>query len=631
MRFPDLSKFRVFAYDTETTGLDWAGDDEPFGFSLSTPDGEDYYYDIRETPESVAHLRKSVKQLDPRTIIVCHNAAFDYHMSRKMGITLRLDMLDDTCIRACLIDEHLFSYDLDTLAKKYLGSEKVEIIGALADLFGGRKTRNVQMPKLHLAPSSLVGPYATRDTRITLGLWQWQEREILRQDKLGSLPLSNIIRFERRLMPYLIRREEAGIRVDVAAAEKAQKILTSQIEPIQKRLNDMCGFEVNVNSNRGEGSHIPKIFQPRQVDGVWVANNGERLGTTPSGGPSLAKDVLQEMSHPAAKLIVELRGLYRLRDTFLGQHVLGHAVNGRVYPRINQNKGEDGGTGTGRLSYVDPALQQIPARDKVKSAVIRPIFLPEEGHSWVDTDKSSFEVRVFGHLVSKTNPGMVRKYEADPHLDFHQYVADLCRIPRNMPAEGGANGKQLNLSVIFTQGEGATAEKMGLPWTWETFLPKGKPDLPENWIRYKKPGPEAKAIIERYHENVPGVREFSESAKNKAIQRGFVFTQFGRRLRFPRGFKAYKASGLIIQATAADWNKENWILINEALDGEGEMLINIHDGYGLSLPEGREEEIARRVKNHVEQQPRSRVPLILEVSPPGRNWWESYSKGTWFK
>ena len=631
MRFPDLSKFRVFAYDTETTGLDWAGADKPFAFSISTPDGEDYYYDIREQPEAVAHLRKAVKQLDPRTVIVCHNAAFDYHMSRKMGVTLRLELLDDTCIRACLIDEHLFSYDLDNLAKRYLGSEKVEIVGPLADLFGGRRTRNVQMGRLHLAPSSLVGPYATRDTRITLGLYQWQEEEILRQDNLGPVPLSDIIRFERRLMPLLIQREERGIRVDVEAAVRAQAALSRQIDPIQKQLDQMCGFEVNVNSNRGAGSHIPRVFEPKLVEGVWYANNGEPLGMTPSGGPSLAKDVLQELAHPAAKLIVELRGLLRLRDTFLGQHVLGHERDGRVYPRINQNKGEDGGTGTGRLSYVDPALQQIPARDKVKSSVIRPVFLPEEGHSWVDTDKSSFEVRVFGHLISGTNPGMVQKYQADPHLDFHQYVADLCRIPRNMPAEGGANGKQLNLSVIFTQGEGATAEKMGLPWTWEQFLPKGMSDRPENWIRYKKPGPEAKAIIEQYHENVPGVREFSSKAKDKAIKRGFVFTKYGRRLRFPNGYKAYKASGLIIQATAADWNKENWILINEALDGEGEMLINIHDGYGLSLPEGREESIARRVKDHVEQSTRSRVPLILEVSHPGRNWWESYSSGVWFK
>jgi DNA polymerase I-like protein with 3'-5' exonuclease and polymerase domains len=432
-------------------------------------------------------------------------------------------------------------------------------------------------------------------------------------------------------MPYIIEREERGIRVDIDAAERAQRHLTGLIAPLQGKLNQMCKFEVNVNSNAGKDSHMKRIFEPRQEGGKWFANNGEPLGTASSGGPSLARDVLQALSHPAAKLIVELRGLYRLRDTFLGQHVLGHAINGRVYPRINQNKGEDGGTGTGRLSYVDPALQQIPARDKFKSSIIRPTFLPEEGHKWVDTDKASFEVRVFASLVGAKNPAIVDRFKQDRHTDFHQYVSDLCGIPRNMPAEGGANGKQLNLSIIFTQGEGATAEKMGLPWHWDSFLPKGKADKPENYIHYKKPGPEAKAVIEKYHANVPGVREFSNRAKEKALERGFVFTQYGRRLRFPNGFKAYKASGLIIQSTAADWNKENWKLIHEALDGEGEMLLNIHDGYGLSIEEGREEEVARRVKDHVEQSPRSRVPLILEISHPGANWWDSYSSGVWIK
>jgi DNA polymerase I-like protein with 3'-5' exonuclease and polymerase domains len=552
-------------------------------------------------------------------------------MSAKIGIHIPLEMLDDTCSRACLINEHRFTYDLDSLAKSCLGLEKVDIIGPLADLFGGRRTKNVQMAKLHLAPPSLVSPYATRDSRITLRLWEWQRDEILHQDQRGSIPLSNIVRFERALMPLIIRREAAGIRVDVDAALRAQRALSLQIQPLQAKLDQIAGFAVNVLSNNGKDSHIPRIFEPRKVGRHWVANNGERVGTTDSGGPSFAREVLQDMSHPAAKLVVELRGLFRLRDTFLGKHVLGHQINGRVFPRINQNKGEDGGTGTGRLSYVDPALQQIPARDKVKSAVIRPVFLPEEGHTWVDTDKASFEVRVFGHLISGSNPGMLRKYKEDPYLDFHQYVADLCHIPRERPPEGGANGKQLNLSMIFTQGEGATAEKMGLPWTWDRFLPHGKEDRPENYITYRKPGPEAKAVIEEYHKNVPGVREFSASAKERALERGFVFTKYGRRLRFPGGFKAYKASGLLIQATAADWNKENWKLIDEALDGEGQMLINIHDGYGLSLPEGREEEIARRVKEHVEQQPRSRVPLILEINKPGKNWWDSYSGGKWFR
>lgn len=637
--FPELHRFPYFAYDTETTGLHWQSGDRVFGFSISTPDGKDYYYDIRQQPRAWEWFGDIVRRLDPsKHRIICWNASFDYHMSRASGVTIPLGLLDDACTRACLLDEHHFSYELDHIGKKILGRQKEDIVPVLAELFGGRKTRNVQMPNLQHAPVETTAVYAKGDTRLTLDLWEWQEEEICRQDNCrrgylpnqSIIPVSRIIDFERRLMPLIIHREERGIRVDTAAAEKAQIGLTARIDPQQRKLNDICGFEVNVNSNTGKNSHMHKVFEPKQrPDGIWIANNGEILGTTPSGNASLARDVLQALDHPAAKLIVELRGLLRLRDTFLGEHVLGHEINGRVYPRINQNKGEDGGTGTGRLSYVDPAMQQIPARDKEKSRVIRPVFLPEEGQRWVATDKASFEVRVFAHLVN--NPTVNATFAANPYTDFHEYVADAVGIPRNMPAEGGANGKQLNLSMIFNQGEGSTAIAMGLPWYWDEFLPRDRTDKPENWIRFRKAGPEAKKVIEAYHATIPGIRDFARRAKDTALDRGYVATKMGRRLRFPRGFKAYKASGLLIQATAADWNKENWMLINEALDGEGEMLLNIHDGYELSLPEGREEKIARRVKEHVERQTRSRIPLILEISPPGANWWDSYSGKTWIK
>lgn len=633
--FPELHRFPYFSYDTETTGLHWQTGDRVFGFSISTPDGKDYYYDIRQQPRAWEWFNKEVTRLSPhKNRIICWNAPFDYHISRKSGVTIPLDLLDDACIRACLLDEHHFSYELDHIGRQILGRKKEDIVPVLADLFGGRKTRNVQMPNLQQAPVDVVAPYAKGDSRLTLDLWEWQEEEIRKQDacRRGYLPnqdvipVSRIIEFERSLMPILISREARGIRVDTDAAEIAQKKLTKKITPLERKLAGIAGKPINVNST----PQIRDLFNPKgSSTGGWFLDNGEQVGTTPGGKPSLAKEVLQGLSHPAAKLIIELRGLLRLRDTFLGEHVLGHQINGRIYPRINQNKGEDGGTGTGRLSYVDPAMQQIPARDKEKSRVIRPVFLPEEGQKWTDTDKASFEVRVFAHLIN--NPMVNDTFAKDPHTDFHQYVADAVGIPRDAPPEGGAYGKQLNLSMIFNQGNGSTAIKMNLPWFWDSFLPKGKPDKPENYIHFRKAGPEAMRVINTYHRAIPGIRKFADDCKDIATERGYVATRMGRRLRFPRGWRTYKASGLLIQATAADWNKQNWMLINEALDGEGEMLLNTHDSYSLSLPEGRELEIATRVKKHVEGHPRSRIPLILEVQPPGDNWWESYSGETWLK
>src|SRR5690606_10812246 len=328
--------------------------------------------------------------------------------------------------------------------------------------------------------------------------------------------------------------------------------------------------------------------------------------------------------HPAAKIILELRSMIKTRDTFLVGHVLESAHNGRVYPTINQTKGDEGGTGTGRLSYVAPALQQIPDRNKKVAEVVKRVFLPDEGHNWVDCDKASFEVRIFAHLVG--TPDIVQAYIDNPETDFHQYVADLTGLVRNATYSGQPNAKQLNLSMIFNQGKGTTAEELGMPWTWESFVPAGS----DKEIVYKKAGPEAEAIINAYHKRLPGVKKLADGCKATAERRGYIFTRYGRHLRFPGGYKSYKASGLLIQGTAADENKMTWLMIDEALKGTGgRMLLNTHDSYSLSLPEGEEEKIARLVKQAVEQDRGLRVPLILEVSHPGVNWWASKSSKRW--
>ena len=165
-----------------------------------------------------------------------------------------------------------------------------------------------------------------------------------------------------------------------------------------------------------------------------------------------------------------------------------------------------------------------------------------------------------------------------------------------------------------------------MPWQWESFLPRGKADKPENYITYKKAGPEAMKVIARYHSKLDGsVKHLAEKAKKLAERYGFVFTFTGRRLRFPRGYKSYKASGLLIQATAADLNKENWIIVDEELDGVGHMIVNTHDDYNLSLPEDWEPHF-NGVKARIEAKDRLRVPLILELNGTGANWWQAIQK-----
>lgn len=603
----DISQYPYISYDTETDGLNYPVN-KAFGFSITTPDKKSQYFDIRREPHEIKRINAQFKHYNGT--IICHNASFDYRMSKSSGIHMPISKLDDTVIRAVQINEHEFSYALDDLGQKYLGKAKVSsIYEDLAAIFGGRSTRNVQMPNLHKAPVELVATYAEQDTLLTMELWEWQQGEIEKQG------LQRICDFERDKMPTFIHMEMNGIRVDINYAEEAMDAITPFIEEEQQKLNKIAGREFNVNSS----PQIKELFKPKQNEsGVWITNDGTPVGTTASGNPSLKADYLREMSHPAAASILNVRSLLKTRDTFLLKHVIGHSEGGRVYPTINQSKGEDGGTATGRLSYQGPAMQQIPSRNKKVAAIIKPCFLPEEGQVWVDVDMASFEVRVFAHLIN--NPEIIQAYLDNPNLDLHQFVADISNLVRNAEYSGQPNAKQMNLSMIFNSGNGAIAHKMGMPWTWESFTTRSG-DL----VTYRKPGLEAKAVIDKYHRRIPGVKELAQKCKEKAESRGYIYTYTGRRLRFPNGYKSYKASGLLIQATAADANKENIRIIEKVLGEEGKILLNTHDSYSMSMPEDWEP-LYENVRKELER-PLFRVPLKADLSGAGENWWLAIEKG----
>lgn len=602
-----LSKYPVIAIDTETTGLSWPTD-RAFGFSLAAPDGTSCYHDVRHEPGRAGDLNFELSFYTGR--IVFHNASFDIKMLDSIGVYVPLHLADDTVIRACLLNEHEQSFSLDYLCEKYLGEGKEDIYPELAKLFGGRATRGVQMKNLHRAPPEVVAPYAMKDAALTLALWQWQEAEIEKQG------VQSIMDFERQVMVPLIKAEMRGIRVDTKLAEKAMAKLTLEIDERQRELDKLVNRELNVNSPK----QVKEVFSPKKDEyGDWKTDSGFLLESTETGNPSVDAEALRSMEGDRrAELILDVRSTIKTRDTFLAGHVLGHAVDGRVYPSINQNKGEDSGTGTGRLSYTGPAMQQIPSRNKRVASVVKPVFLPDEGRQWMSLDMNSFEVRVFAHLIN--NERINAAYANNNMLDLHQYVADLTGLPRNATYSGQANAKQLNLSMIFNSGNGAIADKMGMPWEWNSFSKEGKV------FRYKKAGPEAEAVIAEYHMKIPGVKDLAERAKRAAEAHGYVQTKHGRRLRFPRKFKTYKASGLAIQATAADLNKEMWLLCDRmSSEYGGHLIMNVHDSYELDVRIGADSEAIRNMLQGEIRKvaPWFRIPLVVDLNGIGANYWDA--------
>lgn len=618
--YPTLDLVPYISLDTETTGLMYPRD-KAFFVSISVNPGEEYDWDLRQDNDCIDWFNDVLAKFEGN--IFCHNAAFDFKMLSAAGIHLNINKFRCTVVRACLIDEHLSTtfpwtkgkkpgdYTLEYLCQKYLGQGKHgDFYSDMAAEFGGKATRNVQMRNIASAPYEILSPYAKIDARRCLELAMWQIGEIDRQG------IHQIVDFEEKLMPTLIRSQMRGIHVDLDEAERAQPKLTEIVTQKQAELDIIAGRKFNVNSPK----QVRELFKPVQLDDeTWVACDGTALETTDSGQPSFGGDALREITHPAAPLIVEIRSLIKTRDTFLGSHILGHAIDGKVYPTINQTKGEDGGTGTGRLSYTDPAMQQIPARNKKVASIVKPCFLPPPGMVWVEPDLASFEVRVFAHLVAAYNDSLAVAYAENPSLDFHQWVADMTGLVRNATYSGEPNAKQLNLSMIFNQGKGATAKKMGMPWEWSEFTAKNG-----DTIRYRKAGKEAEEVIALYHQRVQGVKTLAERAKMVAEERGYIKTSFGRRLRFPGKYKTYKASGLLIQSTSADWNKRNWMVIEEALGDNGHIILNTHDSYSLACPKDWRPWFDK-VKQAVEDVSdiKSRVPLILDLDGAGSNWWKA--------
>ena len=598
----------MLVIDTETTGLDWWRD-KLFGISIAWDD-QSAYWDVRQDPQVIQWLQDLIREERVGTW-VGHNIKFDYHFLREAGVTLPPERIDCTMIRGALINEHEPTFSLDFLARKYAGMQKdEEIYAELAALFGGRATRNVQMPNISRAPIRIVSKYAIQDAVVTLALYNWQQAEIERQD------LYRVHRLERDLMPVIIDMEEQGVCVDVERAERAVRELTLRVDREQSALNSLAGFEVNPNPS---GS-ITELFKPeRGEDGEWYLVDGTRADKTEGGKASINAECLRRMKHPAAKMILDLRKMLKTRDTFLKGHILGHHHDGIIHCNYNQTKNDaEAGTGTGRLSVTNPALQQIPSRDKDIKSLVRPIFIPDVGASWLGMDWSQFEFRVANHYGNV--PAILSAYASNPDLDFHQLVSDLTGIPRNAQYAGGPSSKAINLGLAFNMGSGRLAQECGLPYTEEEG-PNGN--------TYLKAGPEALAMFEKYHAANPGMRNTSQKASSLAKERGFVHSMLGRHLRFPGGQFVHKASGLIYQATSADCMKQKLIELHTYLNthGCGRLLLTVHDEVGISLDNDSKEhadEIARiyTTFDGVECPIKLRVPITCDWGT-GADWYQA--------
>ena len=505
--FPDLTKYDRIAIDLETCdpnltrlGPGWCRDDGyVIGYAVAAGDFVGYYpvrHKSGNLPEKLV-INWLKKQLaTPNIEKVMHNSMYDLGWLRWAGIEVQGPIID-TMIAAPLLNENRLFYNLNSLSKEYLGETKNEkMLRAAAAMYGvDAKSGMWQLD------SSFVGRYAEQDAAVTLRLW-----DRLRVD-LQKEECTSIFKLESSLLPVLLDMKQRGVRVDIDKAEQVKKELLVR----EKILLEEIRAETGVIVEPWVATSVAKAF-----DALGLKYHR----TEKTDAPAFTKQFLANHEHPIAKKIVRLREFNKANTTFV-ETILEHSHNGRIHCDFNPLRSDEGGTVTGRFSSSNPNLQQIPARDPEIKAMIRGLFIPEDGYKWGSFDYASQEPRWLAHYCSQIK-GANRHAQIDEVVemyrqgkaDFHQTVADMAGISRK-------EAKTVNLGVMYGMGRKKLA---------------GVLDLTEE---------EAKELLYKYHERVPFVKGIADMTMNHAADKGSIRTILGRKCRFdrwePKSFGFHKA------------------------------------------------------------------------------------------
>ena len=286
---------------------------------------------------------------------IFHNAMYDVCFIRAEGLKINGTIID-TMIAGSLVDENRFRYDLGSLGRDYVGIGKNEaVLNETAKEWG--VDPKSEMYKL---PAMYVGEYAEQDAALTLKLWQEMKKQIIMEE------VSSIFELETELFPCLVDMRFLGVRVDVEGAHELKQKLVQEEKECLQRVKKETGIDTQIWAARS----IEQVFQKLSL-------NYERTKKTDS--PSFTKNFLQNHEHPIVQQIARAREINKAHTTFIDT-ILKHSHKGRIHAEINQLRSDVGGTVTGRFSYSNPNLQQIPARNKELGPMIRSLFIPEEGH-----------------------------------------------------------------------------------------------------------------------------------------------------------------------------------------------------------------------------------------------------------
>tara|TARA_R100000458_G_scaffold46898_1_gene45518 strand:- start:249 stop:1880 length:1632 start_codon:yes stop_codon:yes gene_type:complete len=514
---------------------------------------------------------------------IFHNASYDVGWLRAHGVKISGRIID-TMVASALVDENRFSYSLNALGYDWLGETKSEQELKEAASEWGIDAKQ----ELYKLPAKFVGFYAEQDAVLTLKLWQYLKTEIFRQE------IQSVFELETELFPVLLNMRATGVRVNLTEAEKLKDEFVKKETKILDKITKESGLPVDIFAARS----IAKAFDKLGIKYPLTEKTKE---------PSFTANWLLNCEAPIAKLIREAREVHKFHATFIDS-ILKFQHRGRIHSEIHQLRGDGGGTVSGRLSYANPNLQQVPARNKELGTRIRSLFKPESGLQWGSFDYSQQEPRLVVHYASSIGfPGsdkLIEAYEKE-NADFHQTVADMAGIPRSQ-------AKTINLGIFYGMGARKLSNELGIQTD------------------------EAKLLLQEYNKRVPFVRQLANRCMDSADKNGAIRTIKGRKCRFdkwePNSFglyKAvseeeavqkygrgnikragtYKALNRLIQGSAADQVKQAMIDCFK----EGFLpIIQIHDELCFNVRPAKDSERIREIMENCI--PELKVPSKVDVA-----------------
>ena len=578
-----LAKQKSFCFDTETTGTD-ANDCELVGLSFAVKPGEAWYVPVPEDQEATKSIVNEFREVmeNPTIGKIGQNIKYDILMLKWYGVQMRGDLFD-TMMAHYVIDPDT-RHNMDVLSENYLGYKPVSITELIGPKGKGQGSmRDVEVEK--------IKEYAAEDADITLQL------EAVFAPKLKEVEAEKLIHeIENPLIYVLADMEFEGVKIDHETLKEFSKELEKDIARYEKIVYEKAGVRFNIASPKQLGE---VLFEKLMLD--------PKAKKTKTGQYQTGEDVLMSLAAKSdiVRDILDFRQLQKLKSTYVD--ALPTMVNkktGRVHTSYNQAV-----AATGRLSSVNPNLQNIPIRTE-RGREVRKAFIPrDEGHTIVSADYSQIELRIIAE-ISK-DPNMTEAFVQN--LDIHTATAaNVYGVALDqVSSDQRRNAKAVNFGIIYGQSAFGLSQSLGIP---------------------RK---EAADIIDNYFARFPGIKQYMADTMNFARENGFVCTLMGRRRYLRdinsanatvRGFAERNAINAPIQGSAADMIKIAMINIHRefcARKLDARMTMQVHDELVFDVPHNEVEIVKPIIVENMKNAIKTTVPILVEIGS-GVNWLEAH-------